>query len=838
MSNTTPTPNHCLRYERERRCWSQQELADKLDCPPLTIGRWERGETKPSPHFRQKLCEVFEKSPHELGLVSSKKDASTVSGTATPPTDSVLSLPPSLGPFWNVPYRRNPFFTGREDILAQLRATLLADEHHPIALAQPQAISGLGGIGKTQTAIEYAYRYRENYQAVFWTRADSYDLLTSDFLTIAAQLTLPERNEQDQSAVVKAVLRWLDTHDGWLLILDNADDVMMVEEFLPSTDKGHILLTTRAQSTGTVAERIELEKMDIAEATFFLLRRAKRLKGAKTLADVPTTTRTQAQAIVEEVDCLPLALDQAGAYIEETGCNLTDYLKLYKTRRNRLLRTRGRDATGHPEPVAATWALSFDRVERANPAAAELLRLCAFLHPDAIPEHMIREGASELGEVLHPVAEDELELNDAIGELLKYSLVRRDAEARALNIHRLVQIVIKDGMSKDKEKEWAERTVKMASKVFPKAEFFLWSVCQRYLPHALVCVQLIHKRDMRFLEAPQLLNRITAYIVERGQYKEAEPLCRQALALLEQLPEPKSLEIAQSLDTLATSLAYVYRKYDQAIQLLHQALTIREQQLGLEHPDLVDTLNTLGVLYDSQAQYEQATSFLLRAIAIQEYALGSQHIDLAPLITNLAIIFYNKGQHEQSEALLRRASIIYEYAQQLEHPGMATNLVMLATLYKQQGKNNSAEELFQRAITIRTQTLGTHHPYVCGSLKHLATLYQEQGRYEQAEPLYKRIIGIYEKTYGSKHPTTAQYYHEFASLYLKQEKYQQAEPLFLQAQAAYKALPVTERFKIVHVLEDYAELLHKTNRKIDALAVGTRIQSQYERNNNEVYPHR
>jgi hypothetical protein len=159
--------------------------------------------------------------------------------------------------------------------------------------------------------------------------------------------------------------------------------------------------------------------------------------------------RNHAQAIVEVVGGLPLALDQAGAYIEETGCSLSDYLKFYQSRRNRLLRMRGENTTGHPEPVATTWSLAFEKVERANPVAADLLRLCAFLHPDEIPEVLIGQGTSELGPVLQSVVEDAFELNEAIGELRKYSLVKRDPEKKILNIHRLVQAVVKDGMKEE-----------------------------------------------------------------------------------------------------------------------------------------------------------------------------------------------------------------------------------------------------------------------------------------------------------------------------------------------------------------------------------------------------
>ncbi|HCI81473.1 MAG TPA: hypothetical protein DHW02_17495, partial [Ktedonobacter sp.] len=503
-----PTPNQRLRRERDRRMWSQQELADRVGTTPLNIGRWERGVTQPGPYFRQKLCEVFEKSTYELGLVTSREDgmsiveqAQSISISAIVPTTPGQADSPTL---WNVPYRRNLFFTGREDILTYLHDAFTSDTS-TIALAQPQAISGLGGIGKTQTAVEYAYRYRDSYQAVFWVRAESPDLLVSDYLTLAALLTLPERNEQDQSQITHAVIRWFDTHDSWLLILDNADELDAVSEYIPSAGKGHILLTTRSQAVGTVAERIELDTMSKDEGTLFLLRRIKRLKGTSTLGSVPTALHAQALQIVEAVDCLPLALDQAAAYIEETSCSLSDYLKFYKTKRTRLLRMRGKDAAGHPEPVAATWSLSFENVERANPAAADLLRLCAFLHPDAIPESMIIEGAPELGSVLSPIAADELDLNEAIGQLLRYSLVKRDADEKVLNIHRLVQAVVRGGMKRDEEKIWVERILKMISKVFPKPQIVEnWSVCQLYLPHAQITTSLIEQEEMASLEAARL----------------------------------------------------------------------------------------------------------------------------------------------------------------------------------------------------------------------------------------------------------------------------------------------------------------------------------------------
>src|SRR5438270_12322807 len=173
---------------------------------------------------------------------------------------------------WNIPYQRNPFFTGREEVLSQLRHALHID--NVAALSHPQGITGLGGIGKTQTALEYAYRYRTEYEAVFWAHADSPTVLTSSLVEVAQVLELPERNEQDQSLIVEAVLRWLRFHTGWLLIFDNIDDLAVAEPFFPKAGPGHLLFTTRAHALSGIAQRLEVQKMEPEIGAWLLLRRA------------------------------------------------------------------------------------------------------------------------------------------------------------------------------------------------------------------------------------------------------------------------------------------------------------------------------------------------------------------------------------------------------------------------------------------------------------------------------------------------------------------------------------------------------------------------------------
>src|SRR6266702_608813 len=364
---------------------------------------------------------------------------------------TIKGVPANQERLWNIPYARNPLFTGRENVLTRLYDALKTNK--------TAAISGLGGIGKTQTAVEYAYRNKDNFDPILWVKAESLESINSDFVTIAHLLNLLEKLEQEQHLIVEAVKRWFKTHDGWLLILDNADDLEMVRGFIPTDGQGYILLTTRAQATRRIARRIEIEEMNVDEGALFLLRRATIIDSDAPLDTASTTDRTTAREISQAMDGLPLALDQAGAYIEETGYGLSDYLKLYKTRQAELLQRRGKLTSDHPDSVGTTWSLAFEKVQQANTAAADLLRLCAFLDPNIIQEEIITKGASVLGSVLQRVAADPIKLNDAIGTLLSYSLIRRTPD-HTLSIHRLVQVVLKHSMNKSVQRRWAERAVR------------------------------------------------------------------------------------------------------------------------------------------------------------------------------------------------------------------------------------------------------------------------------------------------------------------------------------------------------------------------------------------
>ncbi|HZU02506.1 MAG TPA: TIR domain-containing protein, partial [Ktedonobacteraceae bacterium] len=270
-----------------------------------------------------------------------------------------VAFPGSVPWLWNVPYLRNPHFTGRDEVLITLSEHLALVAHddqrqvRPVALTQRQAITGLGGIGKTQIAVEYAYRSRDlgHYTHTCWVNAASEETIIASFVSIAQLLPcLSAHDETDQRKQVEAVKHWLEQcQEPWLLIFDNADEVALVGNYLPHQGNGSVLLTTRAHAVGGLATSVEVETMGLVEGTHLLLRRAQRFEHA---SDEEVNL---AGNIVVALDHFPLALDQAGAYIEETGCSFVDYLALYQTHRKALLAQRGEQVVNYPDSVATTW---------------------------------------------------------------------------------------------------------------------------------------------------------------------------------------------------------------------------------------------------------------------------------------------------------------------------------------------------------------------------------------------------------------------------------------------------------------------------------------------------
>jgi len=405
-------------------------------------------------------------------------------------------FPGNPQPFVEVPYQRNPWFTERDNLLEHLYHRYTADITEFLT---PLALCGISGSGKTQSAIEYSYRYRDRYQYILWIHADSRDRLGKDVMALATKLSLLERIETYTGAI-RAFKQWLETTRGWLLILDHVNDLSLVRSCIPQRVKGHILLTTCTQITGDVAYSIAVEGLTVEEGANFLLKRAK-------VIDLTSQTieREAAENICRMMEGLPLALEQVGAYIEETMCSLKHYSNLYLDKPAKLLKRRGGVQPYYTLAVADAWLQCFAKVEQTNSDAAELLKFCTFLDPHAMPEEIIIAGGAVLGPTFLKAATDLVALDETVRELRRYSLIYRDPSTMILSIHPLMRVILQERMDDDERRKWAERAVRAVKQVFPDGRLPERDRCQRYVAQVKMCVKHISRWEMGFAEAIELI---------------------------------------------------------------------------------------------------------------------------------------------------------------------------------------------------------------------------------------------------------------------------------------------------------------------------------------------
>ncbi len=518
----------------------------------------------------------------------------------------------------NLPFRRNPLFTGRATYLEQLDTHFKTGDS--VALTQSLSISGLGGIGKTQLALEYAYRCFLNvYQAVFWVDAADISSLQASYVELARLLELPERSEQELYLIVQAVKDWLERHTNWLLIMDNADDLELASSFFPKAHQGRILLTTRSQIVGNVvANQIEIAEMTPEEGLLFLLRRSRVLQDDADL-------RAAADQLVELLGGHPLALDQAGAYIQETGESFTEYINLYQKQRRDLLNRRKSQVSEyseHPESVVVTFELCFELAHKRHPLATAILRFCAFLHPDAIPMELFQHDDS--------LKHDTNAFREGIIALRRYSLIKRNLQDKTCSIHRLVQAVLIDDISSDLQMQWRRRVVDAVNASFPEPEHTNWRQCERLLSHALFCATWTEDELTPTLGLANLLYKAGAYLRAQGLYSDAETLLARVPPIYEQHLGAAHLDTANALNDLA--LLYTdLGTYSYAEHLYKQSLAIKVKLVGFKHPTTARSLSNLSALYLKQGKYKQAE------------------------LIDLALLYFYQGEYAQADLLYQQA---------------------------------------------------------------------------------------------------------------------------------------------------------------------------------------
>jgi nucleoside phosphorylase/tetratricopeptide (TPR) repeat protein len=650
------------------------------------------------------------------------------------PEERLKEEPPHPAVFELRGHERLTTFTGRDDVLKQLHDTLESATGPAAVLA----LHGLGGVGKTQLAVEYAHRYRGHYDVVWWLRAEIPLTAAQDYAALAGSLGLPEAGQPDVKVVRAAVRAWLAGHDRWLLLVDNAQDDQVLPGLLPDPLRGHVLVTSRNPVWRRRAYPIWIDVFPPDEAVRFLLDRTGQ------------DDQARATEVAEALGYLPLALDQAGAYMELTGLSLSDFLARLRDSESRAL---AEGYAADERQVATVWKLSLVQVNEDAPAAADLLNLLAFLAPDDLPRNLLGGLAqlTELPEALATAAADPFTLDQAIGVLRRFSLVH--TEHQVLSVHRLVQAVTRHGLPEPDQATWAAITAKLVNNALPIAEYETWQVHERLLPHALAVIDHTARLQVALAERVRLLNEVGRYLQQRAHLNQARSCLEQSLALA---------ETGGATDTIVaivlSNLAALLRELGDpaaARPLAERALAIAEAALGPDHPDVATRLSNLAAVLRDLGDPAAARPLLERSLTIAEAAYGPDHPDVANHLNNLATVLQDLGDPAAARPLAERSLTITEAALGPTHPAVANRLSNLALVLQDLGDPAAARPLLERALAIAEAAYGPDHPDVAIRLNNLALVLWDLGDPAAARPLAERALAITEVALGPDHPTVA-----------------------------------------------------------------------------------
>jgi tetratricopeptide (TPR) repeat protein len=655
-------------------------------------------------------------------------------GAGRPAAAEAVRFPGRPPAIFGVP-ARNPHFTGRGDLLLTVRRQLA--EHGDSAMVQAEAVHGLGGVGKTQLVIEYAHRYASDYDLVWWIPAEQPATISERLAVLARRLGLPELPSLDEQ--VDALFDELGQRTGWLLIYDNASEPADLAGLRPPTGGGHLLITSRNPAWRGVAASLGIDVLPRSQAVAFLQQRGG--------LDEPA-----AAALAEALGDLPLALEQAAAYLEATSTPPSDYLDLLRDRASELFALGV--AANSQRTIATTWTVSLHRVAQESSAAQDLLTLCAFLAPDSIPRNLVTDYPDVLPKSLATAVRDRLAFQQGLGALRRYSLVT--VTDQTVSMHRLVQRVTRDALTTDEQHIWATVALRLVLASFPEdtENSNLWPLAVGLLAHALTVTSRPEPSVTDPEATANLLNRIGAYLWARADYRQAKQIDLQALSSAEAQFGADHLITAQCLHNLAHVL-HSQDELDHARALFERAMTIFEAQLGIEHPSTIHILGNLGELLINSGDLDQARSLLQRALALHE-AQDPHPGAIANVLTHLGRVSADQGDVNGALALHERALALRETLLGDSHPLTAWSLTNVGAMLQRQGDLNRAQTLQEQALALYEASVGPDHPYTATTLANLGAVLHEQGKLNAARTAYERALSVREERLGRNHDLTIQ----------------------------------------------------------------------------------
>jgi tetratricopeptide (TPR) repeat protein len=681
-----------------------------------------------------------------------------------PPADKAIVLPyPSLG----------SLFKGRAGFLARLRASLTRPDGGKAATSG-RAVHGLGGVGKTRAAVEYAWAHAGDYTALILLDAETGDKLAAGLAALVGPLRLVDAQATtDATARAEAAVAWLNANPGWFLILDNIDAEPALEaahHLLGRLSGGHVVLTSRLARFPRGVERLDLDVLTLDDASAFLL------EATATGRRLAPDDAAQARALAEELGRLALALEMAAATVEARQMSFAQYLEVWQGNRARVVGWAQPEITGYHHAVAETWRTSVDQLGEPG---RHLLERLAFLAPDPVPMALLDVPVPSVA------AEDGVA---ALDDLATYSLATRDAEGETFLVHRLVQDVTRRGLQQaGGARGRLTEALGWVNGAFTgdAGDAANWRRLDPLSPHAEAVAALA---DAVGITEPTLalMGRLDTLFDAKALYRRAEHYSRRALAIAEASFPPNDARVATLLNNLAELLRATNR-LGEAEPLMRRALAIDEASYGKDHSEVAIRLNNLALLLQATNRLGEAEPLMRRALASDEASFSKDHPNVARDLNNLAELLRATNRRGEAEPLMRRALAIDEASLGKDHPNVASALNNLAALLHDTNRIGEAEPLMRRVIDIFEASLGKDHPNVVGALNNLAQLLQATNRLGEAEPLMRRALTVTEASLGKDHPNVAIRLNNLAQLLQATNRLGEAEPLMRRALAIFLA---------------------------------------------------
>ncbi|MBK7956349.1 MAG: tetratricopeptide repeat protein [Candidatus Accumulibacter sp.] len=692
----------------------------------------------------------------ENQFVRLRERIARVPGIAEPRFRAPAGVEP---PYRVIEHALSPHFQDPNGLLARLHGQLVASGSASV-LARA-ALHGMGGVGKTQLALKYSREYRDLHAGVWWFRAESETSLQLD-----AQDACQAAGAMIQPGELPAIAlkRWLERQETrWLLVYDNAEEVAALRPYLPGGGKHHLLITSRNPAWGGLATPVEMAVWTAEQGAEFL---AARLQGA---------AQGDLRKLAGDLGGLPLALEQAASYLEETGLSVADYRALLAgIETEGLILDEGRAATGYERSLAATLSLAF---EKLTPAAQQLLRLCAFAAPELLPERFFQEAADQLPPELAAAAANPLAWNRVAGELRRYGLAQRlsipaldrapggasERSELALSLHRLTQQTTRAWLAQPEHDCKAFDAVLVASCPMEASLPANWPRHATLTQHV---TQLDRYYDAGWLETRQfswLLDRTASYLRDGpALYGESAHWFRRALAINIHELGDEHPDTLTSMNNLALTLRS-QGDLPGARALQEQVLAIRRRVLGDEHPDTLSSMANLASTLRSQGDLPGARALEEQVLAISHRVLGDEHPDTLTSMNNLASTLQSQGDLPGARALQEQVLALRRRVLGDEHPDTLTSMGNLASTLRSQGDLPGARALQEQVLAISRRILGDEHPNTLTSMGNLASTLWSQGDLPGARALEEQVLALRRRVLGDEHPDTLSSMNNLAS---------------------------------------------------------------------------